>query len=114
MENDLAALLERFLIEYPYAEGIMFHSMEKPMVIKLGGFSEELEKYKDIPMVSIDESYTTNFTFIITNSGTIIIFFVNKLNFISVYVNGEMPNKALAQRMYDSYKEELEKLVGNL
>lgn len=114
MEKEFDLLLERFLMEYPLARGIMFHSMETDLCKTHGEETQELEKYKDIPMVSMDESYSTNFSFIVNGKGTIIIFFVRKLNFISVYVDGEMPNKALAQRMYDDYRVEFETIIEKL
>lgn len=111
MNAELDAILAKFLETYPSAKGVMFHSLELPIQRSMGDKTDLLEKYKDIPMMSIDESFTTSFNFIITERGTIIIFFVMKLHFISVFIEGENPNKELASRMLESFKSEFEHLV---
>jgi hypothetical protein len=117
MEDKLNMLLREILETYPDAKGVMFTSVEHPIQKRIGIFLEVLELYKDIPMMSMDDAYNTEFSFIITDKGTIITFFIKKLNFISVFVEGENPNKELALRMYENFKgpfeEYLEKLVQN-
>lgn len=114
MDSHLDNLLEKFLFSYPDALGVTFHSMELPITKANGSYTEILEKYKDIPMMSIDESFNTSFSFIITDEGTIIIFFVKDLHFISVFVKGDNPNKELAQRMYNQFKEEFETVIDQI
>lgn len=114
MELELDELLEKFLAAYPNAQGVTFHSMELPIITAKGDHVDILERYKDIPMMSVDEAFKTSFNFIVTDLGTIIIFFVKDLHFISVFVEGENPNKELAKRMYDTFKEEFETVINNL
>jgi|GEM_PF-3317217 len=114
MDYQLDILLEKFLFSYPDAIGVTFHSMELPITKANGANTDLLEKYKDIPMMSIDESFSTSFSFIVTEEGTIIIFFIKNLHFISVFVEGDNPNKELAQRMYNQFREEFETAINQL
>lgn len=114
MENELDILLEKFLFSYPDAVGVTFHSIELPIIKANGSKTDILEKYKDIPMMSIDESFNTTFSFIVTDSGTIIIFFVKNLHFISVFVEGDNPNKELANNMYGQFKNDFETVIEKL
>lgn len=114
MEYHLDILLERLLFTYPSARGVSFHSMDLPVTRQNGSKTETLEKYKDIPMMSIDEAFNTRFTFIVTEDGTIIIFFIKRVHFVSVLVDGETPNKELATRMYETFRPEFETAVDKL
>lgn len=114
MHPQLDILLEQFLFSYPDAQGVMFHSLELPVQRANGNYTDILEKYKDIPMMSIDESFNTSFNFIVTEKGTIIIFFVQNLHFVSVFVEGENPNKELALRMYNAFKSQFESVIASL
>ncbi len=114
MEFELDILLEKFLFSYPNAQGVTFHSMELPITKANGAHTDTLERYKDIPMMSIDDAFNTTFNFIVTDEGTIIIFFVKNLHFISVFVDGDNPNKELANKMYANFKEEFETVIDKL
>ncbi|MEQ8237752.1 MAG: hypothetical protein RIA69_01000 [Cyclobacteriaceae bacterium] len=114
MEHQLDILLEQFLFSYPNALGVTFHSMELPIIKSNGSHVEILEKYKDIPMMSIDESFHTSFSFIITEKGSIVIFFINQVHFVSVYTENLEPNKELAIRMYEKFSEKFEKAIDQL
>jgi hypothetical protein len=114
MEDEIDNLLRGLLETYPDAKGVMFTSVEHPIQKRKGIFLEVLELYKDIPMMSMDDAYNTEFSFIITDKGTIITFFIKKLNFISVFVEGENPNKELALRMYESFREQFEEKLETL
>jgi len=114
MEYQLDILLEQFLFSYPNALGVTFHSMELPITKANGSHTEILEKYKDIPMMSIDETFNTSFSFIVTDQGSIIIFFINQVHFISVFTESLEPNKELAIRMYDSFSEKFETVIEQL
>jgi len=112
MNNDLEHLLEELLNTYTDARAVSFHSMELPITLSKGEAADILEKYKDIPMLSIDETFQTTFSFIITPSGSIVIFFINQLHFVSVYTASADPNKELASRMYDTFKERFEQAIA--
>jgi hypothetical protein len=114
MEHHLDILLERFLFTYPNAQGVTFHSMDLPIEKENGSYTDVLKKYKDIPMMSIDDKYNTSFSFIITDKGSIVIFFLKKLHFVSVYVKNEEPNKELAQRMYEQFKDDFEGVIQRI
>ena len=86
--------------------------MELPITLSKGEDAHILEKYKDIPMLSIDETFHTTFSFIITPSGSIVIFFINQLHFVSVYTASADPNKELASRMYDTFRERFEQAIA--
>ncbi len=114
MNEELEELLEKLLGDYSDAIGIAFQSLELPIASHYGEKTDILEKYKDIPMMSIDESFNTSFNFIITEGGTIVIFFIKNLHFISVFVKNEMPNKELALRIYQKYAPKFEQLINRL
>jgi hypothetical protein len=114
MQYQLDILLEKFLFSYPDALGVTFHSMELPITKANGTHTDILEMYKDIPIMSVDDAFNTAFNFIVTETGTIIIFFVKNLHFISVYVEGDNPNKQLANIMYNNFKEEFETIIDSL
>ncbi|MFT5641361.1 MAG: hypothetical protein ACI9A7_001465 [Cyclobacteriaceae bacterium] len=114
MEHQLDILLEQFLFSYPNALGVTFHSMELPIKKSKGSHVEVLEKYKDIPMMSIDESFNTTFSFIVTEQGSIVIFFINQVHFVSVFTDSFEPNKELAIRMYDNFSEKFETVIEQL
>ncbi len=114
MNEDLENLLENLLVAYPDAQAVAFESVEWPISLAKGEWKEVLEKYKDLPMMSLDESFNTSFSFIVTEEGTIIIFFIRNLHFVSVFVKGENPNKELAGRMYEGFRNEFEKLIDKL
>ncbi|WP_421873216.1 hypothetical protein [Marinoscillum sp.] len=114
MDFELDILLEKFLFSYPNAKGVTFHSMELPITKKNGAFTDTLELYKDIPMMSVDESFNTTFNFIVTEESTIIIFFIKNLHFVSVFVDGSNPNKELANKMYETFKDEFEAVIDKL
>lgn len=114
MTEDLDQLLENLLLTYPDAQAVAFESLEWPISMKKGELQEILEKYKDLPMMSLDESFNTSFSFIVTEEGTIIIFFIRNLHFVSVFVKGENPNKELAGRMYEGFRSEFEQLIDKL
>lgn len=114
MNRELDLLLDKLLLAYPDALAVSFHSVEWPLTMAKGQLQDVLEKYKDIPMMSLDESFNTTFSFIVTGEGTIIIFFIRQLHFVSVFVKGENPNKELANKMYQSFKQDFENLIEKL
>jgi len=111
MENTLDQLLEELLATYTDALGVSFHSMELPISKSKGSHTDILEKYKDIPMLSIDEAFPTTFSFIITETGSIVIFFINQLHFVSVYTTTTDPNKELASRIYEQFNTRFEQAI---
>lgn len=111
MENTLDKVLEELLAAYTDAKGITFHSLELPISRAQGEHTDLLEKYKDIPMLSVDEAFHTTFTFIITSSGSVVIFFIDQLHFVSVFTANTDPNKELAARIYEQFHEPLEKAI---
>jgi capsular polysaccharide biosynthesis protein len=111
MEHQLDILLEQFLSSYPNALGVTFHSMELPIIKASGSHVDILEKYKDIPMMSIYESFNTSFSFIVTEKGSIVIFFIDQIHFISVFTESLEPNKELANRMYESFNEKFKTAI---
>jgi hypothetical protein len=114
MENTLDLLLDELLVTYTDALGVSFHSMELPIAKAKGTKTEILEKYKDIPMLSIDESFPTTFSFIITDSGSIVIFFINQLHFVSVYTATTDPNKEFASRIYEQFNNRFEQALKSV
>lgn len=114
VKDRLDLLLEELLATYPNAKGVSFHSMESPIYRSKGGFTEVLDLYKDIPMLSVDEEFQTTFSFIITEMGSIIIFFINSVHFVSVYTENQDPNKQLATRMYESFHLKFEQVINEL
>ena len=114
MEQQLNELLEELLSSYPNAKGVAFHSMELPINTSCGSHGDTLEKYKDIPMMSIDESFNTSFSFIVTEHGSIVIFFINQIHFVSVFTDSIELNKELANRMYDSFGSKFSTLIDQL
>ena len=110
----LDILLEQFLFSYPNAKGVTLHSLEHPIDKSNGSGIELLQKYKDIPMMSVDETFNTSFTFIITDEGSIVIFFINNLHFLSVYTESTEPNKELASRMHESFSGKFETLIKEI
>ncbi|MEM0942209.1 MAG: hypothetical protein AAGI25_20825 [Bacteroidota bacterium] len=113
MDLSLDALLEFFLLSYPNAKGVSFHSLELPITKFSGTGKKILDKYKDIPMMSVDESFNTNFSFIVTNFGSIVIFFLEEVHFVSVFTESAEPNKELAQRMFEEFKEKFSAAIKN-
>lgn len=114
MDNSLDTALEKLLKHYPDAQGVMFHSLELATSGHVGDHIDILEKYKDIPMMSIDESFSTRFSFIIAEGGTIIIFFLDDLHFISVFVTSEYPNKELATNMFEQFEDTFKSVITQL
>ncbi len=114
MEKQLDILLGRFLDTYPDALGVSFHSMELPMTRHRGSHGDILEKYKDISMMSLDDALNTSFSFIITTEGSIIVFFIAKLHFVSVFTKSTSPNKELAHQMHDAFNEPFEQIIRKL
>ncbi|MFT4738635.1 MAG: hypothetical protein ACI8QD_001431 [Cyclobacteriaceae bacterium] len=114
MENKLDSLLEQLLQTYPNALGVAFHSMELPINVSKGTHVDLLEKYKDIPMMSIDESFNTSFSFIVTEVGSIVIFFIDQVHFVSVFTENLEPNKELANRMYENFNEKFVTVIKEL
>ncbi|MFT6866651.1 MAG: capsular polysaccharide biosynthesis protein [Cyclobacteriaceae bacterium] len=112
--NELDTLLEQFLSAYPNALGVTFHSMELAIAKSCGSHVNILEKYKDIPMMSIDESFNTTFSFIVTEHGSIVIFFINQVHFVSVFTESLEPNKELANRMYENFSEKFKTVIDKL
>ncbi len=112
MEKELEGILEKILEQYPNAKGVTFHSMELPISVHKGEHTDILEKYKDIPMLSMDETFNTSFTFIVIETGSIIIFFINNMHFISVFTDSTELNKELANRMFDAFSAELSELLN--
>jgi hypothetical protein len=106
--------LEQLLFSYPKAQGVAFHSMELPLNKQNGSHTEILEKYKDIPMMSVDETFNTTFSFIITEEGSIVIFFIDNIHFVSVYTESTEPSKELARKMYEAYSGKFSEVLGKL
>ena len=112
MENiTLDSTLEKLLSAYPEASGVAFYSMEFSIFKHVGANKDILEKYKDIPMMSLDEEFQTTFNYIITGDGSIITFFIEGVHFVSVYTENTQPNKQLAQRMYQQFLPELQSII---
>jgi len=109
-DNQLEAILVDILHEYPRALGVNFFSMELP-VNKSHGDSKLLDKYKDIPMLSMDEAFNTSFSFIVTEHHSIVIFFIEQLHFVSILTDTTDPNKELATKFYNQYKDQLTEAI---
>lgn len=114
MEHELDILLEQLLSTYPNAHGVAFQSLELPITKANGSNTDVLDHYKDIPAMSVDESFNTDFIFIVTEEGSIIIFFLENLHFISVYTENKESNKELAKRMYDQNANKFLNVINKL
>ncbi|MBC6410663.1 MAG: hypothetical protein GDA42_09455 [Ekhidna sp.] len=114
MKSSFEVLLNQFLSSFSNALAVSFNSVEISISIEGGSDVEILRAYKDIPMLSIDENFTTSFSFIIIESGSIIVFFIDGVHFISVYTQDKEPNKELAERMYSKFYEKFKNEIANL
>ncbi|MFT6882953.1 MAG: hypothetical protein ACI83W_000127 [Marinoscillum sp.] len=112
--NKIQEVLSHLLEKYSTAKGAMFFSMDLPTEESVGEHTDFLELYKDIPMMSVDENFKTTFNYINTEKGSIVIFFVNNLHFVSIFVDEQNPNKALATRTFESIKPSLELAIASL
>ncbi|MDE0471981.1 MAG: hypothetical protein OXH57_08575 [Ekhidna sp.] len=114
MKSSFEALLNRFLLSFPNALAVSFNSVEAPISMEIGSNVDVLKMYKDIPMLSLDENFTTSFSFIIMDSGSIIVFFIDGVHFISVYTRDKEPNKELAERAYSEFYEKFKNAIDTL
>lgn len=107
----LESLLEELLNRYDNAIGVTFHSLDLPVSLSCGEQTEILEKYKDIPIMSADENFSPKFSFLITDVGSIVIFFFDQLHFVSILSKVKDPNKELASQVYQEFKDRFESAI---
>lgn len=106
--------LEAFLEEFPMVKGAAIESLNLPIAEFCGDHQDEILTYKDVVISSVDEGFQSQFSFLILEKGSIIVFFLDADNFLCVYTNDTMPNKELALRMFQQYQPTLLQLIKEI
>lgn len=102
--SQLSELLSGFIENYPIVKGVKLQSLQWPLDESMGTNLDAIDAYKDVIISSVDEGFQPQFSFIITETGSVIVFFLDEVNYLCVYTDDTLPNKQLAQKMYDEYK----------
>lgn len=104
-------ILESFLDQYTGIEGVVLESLETELQFKFGQNIDLIQKYRELTILSVDENFQTLFSFIHADQGTVIIFFLDETTYLSVFTKDAKPNKELAKRMYNAYRDKLMKAI---
>ncbi len=104
-------ILESFLEQYTGIEGVVLESLETELQFKFGQNIDLIQKYRELTILSVDENFQTLFSFIHADQGTVIIFFLDETTYLSVFTKDAKPNKELAKRMYNAYRDKIMKAI---
>jgi hypothetical protein len=105
MTENLITLTQTFLEAYPGATGATLQSLETSLDISVGENTEIIRSLNEMTILGIDESFDIEFSYIFSDHGTVIVFFIDPTTFLSVFTTDEFPNKALAKQMFDTYQK---------
>lgn len=104
MNDNLLTLTNSFLEEYPGAVGAALQSLETSLDISVGEGTDVIKTLNQVTILGVDESFETEFSYIFSEHGTVIVFFLDMTTFLTVLTRDEFPNKALATQMFNTYQ----------
>lgn len=104
--KEIKTVLEEFLETFPTIKGATIESLNYPISESVGVHIDEIKNYKDVIISSVDEGFQPQFSFLMLERGSVVVFFLDIHSFVCVYMDDMMPNKELTLRMYNQFKDE--------
>lgn len=105
--SSIEKILENFLSDYSGIEGVVLESLETELHYESGHNLDLIHKYRELTILSVDDNFQTLFSFIHAEQGTVIIFFLDEITYLSVFTKDAKPNKELAKTMYNNYRDRI-------
>lgn len=102
--NGIQLVLQKFIEEFPTVKGATMESLKWPISESIGDNIEEIKNYKDVIISSVDEGFQPQFSFIMLERGSVVVFFLDENNFVCVYVDDMLPTKELTLKMYNQFQ----------
>jgi len=114
MNDNLRILVASFLDSYPGALGITLQSLELPISIEKGEHISTIKVLNELTIMGVDDSLKVEFSFVFSELGTVVVFFLDGATFLSIYTKDELPNKELAKQMFLTFVPKFSEILKTI
>lgn len=114
MNDNLRMLVASFLDSYPGALGVTLQSLELPIAFETGDHTDTIKILNELTIMGIDDSLKVEFSFIFSELGTVVVFFLDGSTFLSIYTKDELPNKELAKQMFLTFAPKFSEILNKI
>lgn len=111
MNDNLQLLVANFLDSYPGALGVALQSLELPISVEKGNHTDTIKVLNELTIMGVDDSLKVEFSFVFSELGTVVVFFLDGSTFLSIFTKDEFPNKELAKQMFSAFAPKFSEIL---